>query len=428
VNYLQFIASPEALLQWGVVLIAVLTALYTRRLIFRLLSARGQSSQGLRKVAIRSAERILWPLSMLLMLWLGTLVLRATSNATDILEVAMPLAGSFALVRISVYLLRKSIRGGPLLKASEGFIAGLIWLVLGLHLLGWLPQAMAMLDGVGMDLGNLRLSLLSGLKLTILIIAALTIAGWISHLIEHRLMGSHAINASAQVSLVKFIKIALITIAVLMVLGSVGIDISTLAVFGGALGVGLGFGLQRIAANFISGFIVIMDRSIKPGDIITVGENFGWVQELKSRYIVVRSTEGVDTLIPNEMLITNEVINWSYADRNVRMKIDVGISYDNDPEKAMDIVLGCAFASERVLKDPSPAVSLKDFADSGITIELRVWLSDPENGFENIRSKIRVAIWKAFKENEITIPYPQRDLHLKSISDPVRQELRKATD
>lgn len=165
---------------------------------------------------------------------------------------------------------------------------------------------------------------------------------------------------------------------------------------------------------------MIFDRSIKPGDVITIGEQFGWVQELKSRYIVLRNRDGVDTLIPNETLITTEVVNWSYSDRNVRIRVPVDISYDDDPEEALKVLLECAHASERVLHHPAPNALVTDFADSGVTLELRVWVADPESGFENVRSAIRIAIWKAFKEARITIPYPQRDLYLKSVPETLK--------
>lgn len=197
-----------------------------------------------------------------------------------------------------------------------------------------------------------------------------------------------------------------------LALNTASIDLSSLAVFGGELGVG--FGLQRIASNFISGFILVLDRSIKPGDIITVGQNFGWVEQLNARYIVVRNRQGVETLIPNENLITSEVINWSYSDRNVRVMMKVQISYDDDPEQAMALMLECAKASPRVLSDPPPSVRLMNFADSGIELELRVWIADMENGTGAIRSDINLAIWRIFKTHHITIPYPQRDLHIKS--------------
>ena len=193
-----------------------------------------------------------------------------------------------------------------------------------------------------------------------------------------------------------------------------GIDLTALTVFGGALGVGLGFGLQRIASNFISGFIVLFDRSIRPGDVITIGDKLGWVQELHARYVVVKDRDGVERLIPNEMLITNEVINWSYSDRNVRLKIPVSISYNNDPEQALALLAAAARANPRVLAEPAPTTRLMAFGDNGIELELRVWLQDPEAGLGSVRSDINLAIWRAFKAAGIVIPYPQRDLHIRS--------------
>ncbi|MCH8500918.1 MAG: mechanosensitive ion channel [Aliidiomarina sp.] len=415
-EHVSHLYSADSVLQWLVLGIAIAVALYTRRRMLLRLNESGSASHGLRRMTYRALERILWPISMLIVLASGRFLIQLWQAETPILNILVPLTSSFAAIRLIVYFLRKSIKGGPLLKASESFIAGIIWVIVGLYLLNLLPQAVAALDAVGVNLGDFRLSILSGLKLFFLIIIALTIAGWISHLLEVRLAESKALNASARVGLIKTVKFALITVAVLVTLSSVGFDMSTFAVFGGALGVGLGFGLQRIAANFISGFIVIFDRSVKPGDIITIGEQFGWVQELRSRYIVLRNREGVDTLIPNENLITSEVINWSYSDTNTRIKIDVDISYDDDPEEAIRIMEECALVSDRVLKDPAPVARLMEFGDNGIGLQLRVWITDAVNGFEGVRSPIKIEIFKRFKEAGITIPFPQRDLHVKSMT------------
>ncbi|RUO34171.1 mechanosensitive ion channel family protein [Aliidiomarina sanyensis] len=419
------ILTTENIPQAIVIVLALASALTTRRLLTKTLGQRGEASSGIRRIAIRSADRLLWPISMLVIVGLGLLVLNAFDMNSAALNVLLPLLLSFAAVRLIVYFLRKGIRGGPLLKASENIIAGVIWLILGLHLVGLLPDTLAALDSIGANIGNFRLSLLSGLQIAVLIVVALTLSGWVTHFIEKRLSTSNVITPTTRVGLVKFIKFGLITIAILIVLGSVGFDLSTLAVFGGALGVGLGFGLQRIAANFISGFILILDRSVKPGDVISVGETVGRVQELKSRYIVLHDRDGVDTLIPNENLITSEVINWSYADRIVRLRIPVDVSYSTNLDEAVKIVKGCADASPRVLSSPEPQAWVTDFGDNGITIQLRVWIADPENGFENVRSPIRLAIWRAFKEHNITIPFPQRDLHLQSMSDEMLTTLSK---
>lgn len=418
----QLLLQRTSLWQAALILTALLLSLMASRYWQRLFNQRLLNSEGLARVLLRSADRVIWPLVLLLALKIGEISFVSIGLESRAISFLIPLVAAFAAVRLTVYLLRKIISGGPLLKASENFIAVMIWLVLGLHLAGLLGDVLAMLDSVAVSAGNVRLSILSGFKLFALVVVALTIAGLISKAVEHRLYETDLINASARVGLVKFVKFALVTVAILVALSSVGIDMSTFAVFGGALGVGLGFGLQRIAANFISGFIVIFDRSIKPGDVVTIGEQFGWVQELKSRYIVLRNRDGVDTLIPNENLITNEVINWSYSDTHVRIKIRVDIDYNDDPEKAMELVTECAKASDRILPDPPPRTSLIDFADSGMTLELRCWIADPEQGQENIRSAVRVAIWKAFREHGISIPFPQRDLHLKSLPDEISTE------
>jgi small-conductance mechanosensitive channel len=223
------------------------------------------------------------------------------------------------------------------------------------------------------------------------------------------------LNISLRVALGKISRVILLTIAFLMALTEAGVDLSSLTIFGGALGVGIGFGLQKIVSNFISGFILLGDRSIRPGDVITIGTNYGWVKELRARYIVVINRDGVETLIPNENLVTTDVINWSYSDRKVRVRIPVQISYDDDPEQAMAIMEQAATANPRVLTNPEPGVRLMAFADSGISLELRVWLSDPEEGIGNVRSDINLAIWHGFKEAGITIPYPQRDVHLRQV-------------
>jgi small-conductance mechanosensitive channel len=247
---------------------------------------------------------------------------------------------------------------------------------------------------------------------------AVTLAIWLSEVINRQLQ-SAGLTPSMQVGISKFSRFLLITLAFLLALNAAGINLSSLAIFGGALGVGLGFGLQRIASNFISGFILVFDRSIKPGDIITVGQNTGSVHELRARYVVVRNREGVDTLIPNENLITSEVVNWSFVDRNVRTTISVQCSYKDDPEQAMALVLKSASASPRVLTDPEPVVRLIGFGENGMDLQLQVWVNDPENGFANVKSDINLAIWRAFKAAGITIPYPQRDLHIKSMPGAV---------
>jgi small-conductance mechanosensitive channel len=330
------------------------------------------------------------------------------------LELAIAIVLALAVIRLGVYLLRQTFYASPLLKSSENVLTGIIWLAVILHLLGWLDASLKLMDDIGMTVGTTYVSLLSSSKLIIVVLLTFTIALWLAEFLNKQLRKMTHISPSLQVGFAKFIKFTLVALAFVLALNAVGFDLGSLAVFGGALGVGVGFGLQRIASNFISGFILVFDRSIKPGDVITVGGNFGTVEQLHARYVVVRNRDGVDTLIPNENLITSEVINWSYADRNVRVVIKVQISYDDEPKTAMALLLECAHSSSRVLLQPPPLVLLADFADSGVELHLKVWIADPENGTDPVRSEINLAIWDAFKGAGITIPYPQRDLHLKS--------------
>ncbi len=400
--------------QVGVILVAMAIAALINRRLQAVLESRSSGSR-LRHLAVRSAQRLLFPLSMLLVLISGRAVLEWYQEPVLLLSMVISIVVALAIVRLSVYVLRKAFTVNPLLKSSENALAMMVWGLVILDLVGWLPRILEVLDGMAVTLGSTRFSVLSVIKLLMIVGIAFTLAIWLSEAISRSLQRSNHISPSMQVGIAKFSRFLLITLAFLLALNAVGIDLSSLAIFGGALGVGLGFGLQRIASNFISGFILVFDRSIKPGDVITVGDKFGWVHELNARYVVVRNREGVDTLIPNENLITSEVINWSYMDRNVRVTLPVQISYDDDPEKALELILACAYASPRVLHDPEPAARLMAFGDNGINLELRVWIADPENGFANVRSDINLAIWRAFKAAGITIPYPQRDLHIKQM-------------
>ncbi len=411
----ELLATLPVTAQLGVIVVAGILAwlLHHRwdRYQEALLSER--DSHAFFRLTLSSLVRIVFPLSMLLFIIVGRGFLKQLGWNVALLDVVIPLLLSLAVIRLLVYSLRKVFPPSRALKAWESIISTTIWIVVALHLVGWLPDILAGLDGFGLTVGEAHISLLAVIKL-LLSIGILVVASlWLSRTIEKRVMRSRHFDPGMRVALAKTSKFFLLTMAVLIALDSVGIDLTALTVFGGALGVGLGFGLQRIASNLVSGFILIFDRSIKPGDVITIGESFGWVQELRARYVVVRNRDGVETLIPNENLITSEVINWSYSDKRIRIKVPVQISYDDDPEQAMQLMLECANVSKRVEKDPAAVCRLIEFADSGILLELRVWIDDPEEGVSNVRSDINLGIWKVFKENGITIPYPQRDIHIK---------------
>ena len=415
VGHLDFVA-----LGWEVVVLALaaIGAVAVDRTLGRfLLETSSEFDQGIRRIGLRSVQRIVFPLSMLLGALVGRTILSALQLAQPmLLKLAVPLMLSLAVIRLIVYALRQAFQPGPAVKAGETLISTSIWILVALHILGWLPKVVQALDAFGYDFGSVRVSLLTVLQLLVAVGALMVLAAWLSKSIEHLLSRSVYLSSGVKIGISKTAKLTLYTLAVLLSLETAGIDLSALAIFGGALGVGLGFGLQRIASNFISGFILIFDRSIRPGDVISINNKFGWVQELNARYIVVRDRDGVETLIPNENLITSEVINWSYSDSQIRIKLPVQISYADDPEQAMEILLQSAEASSRVLKQPPPAARLMGFGDNGIDLELRVWIRDPQHGVANVRSDINLAIWRGFREAGITIPYPQRDLYLKELS------------
>jgi len=374
----------------------------------------GSDRRAARRLLAGGAHRLVFPLTLLLLLLVARGILTRLGHPVRAFDLTVPLMVSLAAIRLAAYLLRKAFRPSAALRAWEQAIGTAAWTLVALHLLGWLPDVRAFLDAAGFQIGSVRISVLSVLKFLVLGALALTVAMWLAGAIERLLGQAQHLSPAARVGVGKTVRFALPTIALVVVLQSVGIDLTALTVFGGALGVGLGFGLQRIASNFISGFILIFDRSIRPGDVISIGDSFGWVRELRARYVVIRNRDGVETLVPNENLITSEVINWSYGDRNVRIKIPVQISYADDPEQAMALMLQAAHAEKRILPEPPPACRLMGFGDNGINLELRVWIQDPEEGVNNVRSDVNLAIWRAFRASGITIPFPQRDVYLKS--------------
>lgn len=413
-DWFAIMLTPTGAWQLGAILFAVLVGwIAHRRWISFIVAQIGvDEKRGFRRIAMRGSIRVVFPLVVAILLQISAGILAQFKLITPLLDLMVPLLLSLAAIRIIVYALRRAFGPSPALRAWEGIISTIIWGAVALHLLGWLPDVLASLDALGVTLGDHRVTVLSILQLAFAVAVFMVIASWISRYIEQRAKRSEYLSVSMQVGLSKISKVLLYTIAILIALNSVGIDLTTLTVFGGALGVGLGFGLQRIASNFISGFILLFDRSIKLGDVITIGQRFGWVVAMHARYIVVRDRDGVETLIPNENLITSDVVNWSYSDKHVRVKIPVQISYADDPEQAMQLMIDASQVSERVLKNPEPQSRMLEFAESGINLELRLWLDDPEKGVGSVRSDINLAIWKAFKEHNITIPFPQRDVHL----------------
>ncbi len=286
------------------------------------------------------------------------------------------------------------------------------WLMAALAILGLFGSTVALLDSIAMTFGELRISALTVAKalLAFGILFFCTIA--LSNFLERQINRIEGMTASAQVLMNKLIKILLVTLAFLIAINSIGIDLTTLAVFSGALGIGIGFGLQRIISNLVSGLILLMDKSIKPNDVIAVGQTYGWIESLGARYVVVRTRDGIEHLIPNEELIIQRVENWTHSDMSIRLKIPVGISYKSDLHRAMELCEEAARSVDRVIDDPLPRCLLTGFGESSVDLEVRVWISDPPEGRASVVSLILLEIWNRFHEDGIEIPFPQRELHL----------------
>jgi small-conductance mechanosensitive channel len=347
--------------------------------------------------------------------------LHASHLDITILDAAARLIGVYVVVRVAVLLFAASLGNKSWMQHWENRVTLFIWLAIAAEYLGWLDPIINTLDSIGVAAGKSRITLWSILKLLFTLTLFVLVAAWISRWVERRLKKLNTLAPSTRIGIAKFANAFLIALSILMGLNAAGVDLTALTVLTGAIGLGLGFGLQSIAANFVSGFVLLMDRSIKPGDVISLSgqsgtstENFGWVQELRGRYVVVRDRDGVEMLVPNQQLISNAVINWSYTDPRIRLKLPIRVSYRDDPELALQILLTACKGQARVLHEPAPVSRLMHFSDSGIELELRFWISDPQEGVNNVRSEVNRAIWRLFKEHKITIPVAQHDVRVYS--------------
>lgn len=351
--------------------------------------------------------RLLVPAFMLLAVVIGRTVL-GFWHSVHLLNLAAPLLLSFTLVQATFILLRRIFHPGSALRAFERIVFWLVWGVLALHITGFLDSLIGSLDAIGFQIGKQRLSLYTIALAMISVFATLVIALWISRIIERRFIELTPLNTNLKVALTKLTRGLLLAIAVLIALPIVGIDITALSVFGGALGVGLGLGLQKIASNYVSGFTLLLDQSIRIGDMVTVGDRFGQVQRIATRYTVIRGLDGTESIVPNENLITGTVVNHTLANPNNRVGVPIQVAYGTDLDKAKAALLSTLTGQPRVLQKPEPNVLLRVFGESGIDLELAFWIADPEEGQLSLKSDINWAIWQAFQREGIEIPFPHR--------------------
>jgi len=286
------------------------------------------------------------------------------------------------------------------------------WIYAAVHIFDITDSAASFLDGIGFALGDNRITLLLIIKFVVVMTVTLWLAFFSGSYFEKRIQQSEELTPSLRVLLGKIVKFMLIVIAIVIATTDLGIDLTAFTFFSGALGVGLGFGLQKVVSNFISGIIILLDRSIKPGDTISLGDTFGWIRELSARFVSVVTRDGREHLIPNENFITMEVINWSFSNDLIRLDVPFGVHYDSNPHEVSAMAIEAASGVPRVLSSTKPVCWMTHIGDSSIDFLLRFWINDPQNGLTNIRGKVLLALWDTFRQNGIKIPYPHREVIL----------------
>jgi small-conductance mechanosensitive channel len=337
---------------------------------------------------------------------------------TPAFGIADTLIGLWIVLRASALLLRDALLAR--LVATAAFV------VAALAILGLLAPTAAALDSIAINLGKVRLSLLLAIKAAAVVAILLWAALGLARLIHARLQHFAGLSPSIQVLTGNLIRIALVSVALLIGLDIVGIDLTAFTVFSGAVGVGIGFGLQKIVSNFVSGIILLLERSIKPGDVIEVGSTFGTVTYLGARYASVLGRDGKEYLIPNENLISNQVVNWSYTSPTVRIDTAFGVAYSSDLHLVRRLAIEVAGRIPRVLSAPAPACHVTGFGDSAVNLVLRYWIQDPENGVTNVRSEVLLGLWDAFRANQVELPFPQRELRIRQLPGDLSVEAKKS--
>jgi small-conductance mechanosensitive channel len=389
-----------------------LAGLITRLLIRRQRRQAGIETLGATaRLGLEGLQRLLFPLVGIALLSIARVVVELLQQPPVLMRLVIAMLVAMGVIRLVVYGLRQVFSPAGWLSTFELLIGLTIWSAWVLHALDILPEVIEWLDSQQVALGKQKLSLWSLMQGGAWVLVTLIAAVWLSGSVERKLMRA-PLDSNLRIVLARLSKVALMFLALMITLPLVGIDLTALSVFGGALGVGLGFGLQKIMANYVSGFIILLDRSIRIGDLISVGTDRGQVQQITTRYTVLRSPSGVQSIVPNETLISSVVQNEGLSDREVRVAISVQVGYADDVERALVILEECARAHERVLSEPVPRAFLHSFGDSGINLELGLWITDPENGTLGIRSAVQLEILRRFRAEGIEIPFPQREIRV----------------
>lgn len=408
---LSFVGRPVILIQLIIIGVLFPPALFLSRPVESKLEVWARGIKGMPEVlrlVVVLLRRLEW-LFFVLFLAIAYVVTTALGwpESNSLIDSAMLLAAAWLAISVVSHVIR---------SRTLGRIFGLMaWMYVAATILGVTDEIAGLLDSAGFTVGAFRLSILRVLQAVLFLGVLLWISMVAGNFLERRIQRMDELTPSLRVLVAKILRISLIVVAAMVAMSGLGIDLTAFTVLSGAVGVGIGFGLQKVVSNFISGIIILMDESIKPGDTISLGETFGWIRELRARFVSVVTRDGREFLIPNEDLITREVINWSFSDKFVRLDVPFGVSYDADPHEVVRVAIEAAASVERVDSTRrSPVCWLTAFGDSSLDFLLRFWISDPQRGLTNIRGKVLMALWDAFKEHGIGIPYPHREIIMKT--------------
>jgi small-conductance mechanosensitive channel len=426
-QFFEQLTTPEVMFEVIALVAAALLATALAHYIKRWLRPLAERSDlGLWSRRLVIAGMVIAPSFMGVVLILGLRALFVSFRLeVALIDVAMDLATVLVLVRFGVHALSVSLGPNSWIRSWELRITFVLWAAISFQVLGWFSGLERTFDSIDLVPGKTTFSLWALLKSIVVIVGFLVATSLIARTIERRVMKLEGLAISTRIGISKFSTFMLVGLGVLLGINASGVDLTVLGLFTGAIGLGLGFGLQAIASNFVSGFVLLLDKSISfTGTTGTSTENFGWVQELRGRYIVVRDRDGVETLVPNQNLITNSVINWSYSDQRVRIRLPVMISFQDDPEIALQVLLDAAANHPRILKDPGPVSRLMSFENYGMRVEVRFWIRDPMNGVNNVRSDVNREIWRLFKKHGITIPVQQHDVRVIQAENDLPQHRR----
>ena len=413
---LEFVAHPATLYQLGIIILLYIPARLLDRLFQPRIETWVRKIKGMPRLlrfVVGFLRRLRWLFFILLLAIAAEVAyLVAWPESNYLIQTAGLLSSAWLVIAVVSHAIRSRTIGR--------LFAFAVWLLVAVKILGIADDVVAILDAIGFDVGQSRISLWAALRTLTYVGIIMWLASLAGNFVENRVQRLDEMTPSLRVLIGKTARIVLVVLAAMIAMEMLNIDLTALTVLSGAIGVGIGFGLQKVVSNFIAGIIILMDESIKPGDTITLGETFGWIRELRARFVSVITRDGREFLIPNEDFITHEVVNWSFSDRFVRLDVPFGVSYNSDPHQVTELAIAAASSVGRVdTRKTRPVCWMTEFGDSSLNFLLRFWIDDPQQGLTNIRGKVLLALWDTFKEHGVEIPFPQREITIKNVPPPV---------